>query len=135
MSEYNGYLQTYEILSDAIHQCICLLSLSQKSRFVGDGTHASRQTTMQRHNRRLSPSFKNTQVNHSEGRDYRRREVIKGTRTDSITDYPYTVSLLNRNTNKQEWHVCGGTLIAANISEFFSMFGLIMGFQTSYFSI
>ena len=46
-----------------------------------------------------------------------RVEVIKGTPTGSIDDYPYTVSLLNRDSNDKEWHVCGGTLIARNIGK------------------
>jgi len=52
---------------------------------------------------------------HSGTRDRHRREVINGSRIKSISDYPYIVSLLNRNSQNQTWHTCGGTLIARNI--------------------
>jgi len=47
-------------------------------------------------------------------RNRHRQEVVKGTITNSISDYPYTVSLLNRDSRNEEWHVCGGTLITQN---------------------
>jgi len=62
----------------------------------------------------LEGKFIKTRLNHSEDH-YHRRDVVKGTRTNSIDDYPYTVSLLNRNLRRHEWHTCGGTLIAPNI--------------------
>jgi len=51
-------------------------------------------------------------------RSHHRREVIKGTATNSISEYPYNVSLLNRNSRNKIWHVCGGVLIAPNIGTF-----------------
>jgi len=43
-----------------------------------------------------------------------RRDIINGTPTQSIDDYPYTISLLDANGGKT-WHSCGGVLITPNV--------------------
>jgi len=100
-------------IATSIVVILCLTRIHNLIRPENDCERLNVITT--RHARHLDARFEKAQVKHSKGHHYHRREVIKGTRTDSIADYPYTVSLLNINTRKQEWHVCGGTLIAANI--------------------
>jgi len=64
---------------------------------------------------RRTNRFTEIRSDYSETRSDHRREVINGRPTESISDYPYTVSLLNRDSRDQTWHTCGGTLIARNI--------------------
>jgi len=68
---------------------------------------------------RQETSFVKTRSTNSDDPNYHRQEVTEGTMTNSISDYPYTVSLLNRDSRNREWHVCGGTLITQNIGIFF----------------
>jgi len=79
--------------------------------FIGDERRRINEIARRR---RQETSFAKENPNKAGGRNYHRQEVIKGTITNSITDYPYTVSLLNKDSRNEEWHVCGGTLITRN---------------------
>jgi len=67
--------------------------------------------------RRRQEMLTQIRYDHSNTHHHHRREVINGSRTESISDYPYMVSLLNKNSQNQIWHTCGGTLIAPNIGK------------------
>lgn len=73
--------------------------------------------TKRKQERDRQEEFRETRSDQSATHNYHRREVINGSPTDSISHYPYTVSLLNRNSRDQRWHTCGGTLIAPNIGK------------------
>jgi len=47
-------------------------------------------------------------------RQRHRKDIINGIPTQSIEDYPYTVSLLDKKGGKI-WHSCGGCLITPNV--------------------
>jgi len=44
-----------------------------------------------------------------------RRDIINGVETNFVKEYPYVVSLLNRDDNGAIWHTCGGSLVTPNI--------------------
>lgn len=48
--------------------------------------------------------------------NYNRQTIINGQSVvNSQEEYPYVVSLLQRNTKRQAWHTCGGVMITPNV--------------------
>jgi hypothetical protein len=64
-----------------------------------------------------SPEYSNIHAQSSSSNHNANREtIIKGSEVEnSQAEYPYVVSLLQRNWKKQAWHTCAGVLITPNI--------------------